>query len=459
MPRSPRPSHPYRSWITLALALALPASQMAASPAHAAEAPGFAPLWQQPTTSMTTPPPGRAKEFAFIRANGLFHMFYMRDNLLVMPDSTERDFGHAVSTDLEHWTQLAPVIPIRPGKWDDGHVWAPCVVEQDGVYYMWYVGVTMVPFAWNWYQRIGVATSTDLLQWTRYDEPVFGGHQVPWAYADSSTMDGCQFRDPWVMPDPDHAGQWLMYYVTEAAAARGQLIVGAARNEGGLTPWQDIGPNWATDNAHYWGWVESPCVFQHGSTWYLFVTTTSGHVINYRTAPHPLADSTQWSGKYRLWDNVAQDPQSDYWFGVEHLNVDGHDLLAWVDPLYATLDIQEIVWGTTPSNFTLRTPAFVSVDDGDAPPSALALRYVGRGAGGGYVLKLALPAAADARVEVFDVMGRRTSTVASGARPAGESLVTWDGRDAGGARAARGVYFARLLAGSASRTVRVLVAD
>jgi hypothetical protein len=457
---APAPPRPLRALLALALLLA------AAAPAGAGLSrgddeglPGFRPLDAQAVAAMVPPSPGRAKEFAFIRANGLFHIFYMSDNLTVPKDSTERELGHAVSTDLAHWTQLAPVLHVRPDKWDNAHVWAPDIVEQDGIYYLYYVGVTYEPFAWTWYQHIGVATSTDLMNWTRYDQPVYGGHQVPWAYCDSSTFDGSQFRDPDVIPDPYHPGQQLMFYVTEPQSAHGQLLVAAARNGGGLTPWHDIGPIWSTDSAHYWGWVESPQLFQHDSLWFMFVTTNTGHVIGFRTATQLTTDSTQWATKYRLYDSVGQDPNSDLWFGVEHLNMDGHDYFAYVNPYDSGIDIQEMVWGAPPTFFSLEPAITAGAALADRPPP-LALRVLGHGAlAGSIVFRLALPQAGAARLELFDVAGRRIRRLLDAALPRGESLVTWDGRGEGGARAASGVYFARLATPSGQASARVLVID
>lgn len=147
-----------------------------------------------------------------------------------------------MSTDIVQWIQLAPVIQVRPTKWDNLHVWAPSIVEQSGVYFLYYTGVTHVPFGYNWYQRIGVATSTELLNWQRYDEPVYDAAHSSWALSDSSRELGCVFRDPFVMPDPGVPGAWLMYHVATPTAALPQRIVGHARNLGGFTPWLDSAP-------------------------------------------------------------------------------------------------------------------------------------------------------------------------------------------------------------------------
>jgi len=64
--------------------------------------------------------------------------------------------------------------------------------------------------------------------------------------------------------------------------------------------------------------------------------------------------------------------------------------------------------------------------------------------GGAPAVLLQLAAAVVARVEVFDVQGRRLATLADRGFDAGAHVLLWDGRDASGTRAARGLYFVRL---------------
>lgn len=74
-------------------------------------------------------------------------------------------------------------------------------------------------------------------------------------------------------------------------------------------------------------------------------------------------------------------------------------------------------------------------------------------------VRFVLPTAGTARVDVFDVTGRRVRTLARGALAAGPHRVWWDVREEGGAPAANGVYFVRVaLEGSgASAALRRLV--
>jgi len=61
-----------------------------------------------------------------------------------------------------------------------------------------------------------------------------------------------------------------------------------------------------------------------------------------------------------------------------------------------------------------------------------------------------LPRAGEARVEVYNLIGTRVKSLASGAFPAGRSSLTWDGRNEAGHPAASGVYIVRLSYGQAS---------
>ncbi len=93
-----------------------------------------------------------------------------------------------------------------------------------------------------------------------------------------------------------------------------------------------------------------------------------------------------------------------------------------------------------------------------APPAAAALAFAvsPNPARGAAHLGFSLPAAQHARVELFDVAGRRVATLFDGVAAAGAHRVTWEGRSADGAPVADGVYMARLATGTSSVTRRVV---
>ncbi|MBD3222612.1 T9SS C-terminal target domain-containing protein, partial [bacterium] len=73
-------------------------------------------------------------------------------------------------------------------------------------------------------------------------------------------------------------------------------------------------------------------------------------------------------------------------------------------------------------------------------------------------IRFALPAARDARLDLFDVEGRRVRTLLDGFVPAGWSSVRWDGRADDGAAVPSGVYLYRLITGHEQLSGRVTLA-
>jgi hypothetical protein len=62
-------------------------------------------------------------------------------------------------------------------------------------------------------------------------------------------------------------------------------------------------------------------------------------------------------------------------------------------------------------------------------------------------------------LEVYDVTGRRVRSLVRGARSPGAYRAVWRGDTDGGARAASGVYFARLQVGSNVETVKMILVE
>lgn len=102
-------------------------------------------------------------------------------------------------------------------------------------------------------------------------------------------------------------------------------------------------------------------------------------------------------------------------------------------------------------------PSPVAVGDGPAvarlelaPPAPDPVRGPARFA-------FALPTAGEARLEMFDLQGRRIVTLADQVFPAGRHTREWDGRDDGGRSVPAGVYLARLSRGVETATRRFVV--
>lgn len=72
-------------------------------------------------------------------------------------------------------------------------------------------------------------------------------------------------------------------------------------------------------------------------------------------------------------------------------------------------------------------------------------------------IRFSLPASGPARLEVFDVTGRRIATLVAGVLGAGEREAAWSGRDASGERVPPGVYFARLETAAEAKAARLVL--
>lgn len=289
---------------------------------------------------MLADPPFRPKDFTMVKKDGMFHLFYIRRDVTIPMEQSENELGHAVSTDLYSWTQLPTVMHIRSDSWDNLHVWAPSIVERDGVYYMFYTGVSDSAGLWNAWQRTGIATSTDLMTWNRLDAPIYSCVQVPWSWCDSTNVnDG--FRDPFVMPDPAVPGRWLMYTSMVPAADTVGMIVGVAASTGDFTQWIDLKPLWITNQAYsYNPIVESPHLFKHGNLWYLFFTTNAGQPISYAISYNPVGELNEWVYKGRLANMLSVDTHT--WIASEYFANGTHEYFMFVN--YNRIEIYEMVW-------------------------------------------------------------------------------------------------------------------
>jgi hypothetical protein len=519
--------------------------------------------------------PWRAKDFAFVKKDGVYHLFYIRNNSTLPLAQTEIDLGHAVSNDLYHWTQLPPVMRADTTSWDNYHVWAPTIVEQEGLHWMLYTGVTNGP-GMNQVQRTGLAVSEDLSLWRRVDAPVFSAADVPWAWWQPASASAA-FRDPFVMPDPQNPGSWLMYYTGTPASDTTGTLIGVARSTGDFTVWADVKPLWITHQSFTFNpLTESPHLFQRNGLWYLFITTSSGQPLTFYTSSDPIGDPSAWTYRGRLRNMLGYD--TSFWFASEALRDGTRQLFAFVSG--DRIEMREILW-TGPWQFALVQPPLMHVlsltwqqgtardrdtvqvevavanpfsglpafevvakdsagletvfpydslggagitlfgdttmapvvvkrlpsrsdttsvvwlklrttdqtaesgwlavgpppsdtavvpptptdtlpdlnppDLEDRPRSMSVLDAVTRTPLGGPAVLLRLDEAAHARVDMYDLQGRRLATLADRVLPGGLSVLPWDARDAAGARVPNGVYFARAVLPGRVATTRVFV--
>jgi len=104
-----------------------------------------------------------------ILVGSTFYMYYSGKS-----SGISTSIGLAVSTDGVSWTRSTanPILTPGPmGSWDSSDIHSPSVLKVDSSYYMWYTSSVGQPGITGFIRgRIGLATSTDGVSWTKYPE-------------------------------------------------------------------------------------------------------------------------------------------------------------------------------------------------------------------------------------------------------------------------------------------------
>ncbi len=420
----------------------------------------------------TVPDPARGLN----RVRGLFHLIYQRS---AGPQQAETIFGHAWSTDLKRWAVDTLAFAVDTTSWNSAHVWSPSIIHHGAKDYLFYTGVDSMGN-----QRIGYA-STDLLdttdtEWDPQRVKVWEASDTHWAVPEPWTYGYyTQFRDPFVMDDPDRPGRLLLYYnahdSTDFAIGRGGLVVGVARSEPGtVDAWRDLGylPSTLVSSTHV-GQLEGPHLVPLPGThsgWRLMFSNagtppgeTGETTIRFETLKpgESVSDtnSTHWSTPTVLEQYLKGDPTVFGWSGSEYLHVGDADYLAgftaW-GPVLQGIAMARMKWRG--SDFTLGGSLTTAVDEYQSDAKDLRMRVVEDALPSRRVsFVIDSPRELAARLEVFDAMGRRLRTLLAGSLPRGGSSVGWDLTAADGAPVPSGVYFARLSFAGGLRAARISV--
>ena len=109
-------------------------------------------------------------DFWFAHRGGQDHIFYLQaPRELGRPELRHRNatIGHAVSSNRRDWQVLPDAIrPGADGSWDDLATWTGSAIEHESRWYMLYTGVSRADD--GLVQRIGLAVSDDLVQWSKH---------------------------------------------------------------------------------------------------------------------------------------------------------------------------------------------------------------------------------------------------------------------------------------------------
>jgi hypothetical protein len=417
----------------------------------------------------------------------VFHLFYIRH----FKSGAEPYIAHAWSTDLVSWNR-GDSLDFLPGPaWDSKHVWAPSIIKIGNLFYMFYAGVD----DYN-NQRLGYVTATHLdavPNWSTNDRKmIYDADSTGWVSGTPAARYGNaqQFRDPFIMEDPDTAGRYILYQVGEDKnfEGLGPTAVGVAKNRPGtLDRWLDFGVFRNTDSTHVGVQlqpvksdsacfdppppdvpiIESPMAMQDSLThaWRIFFTNglyncTGTNSTWFVTADVgvPPADTTlgHWSGLTNLYPYLGNNNELLGWAAMKHLRVGSK----W--HFFAAYDgdgirITQAHWDTSAHTFVISQPSLAGVRQGGSPAAVRFCLSEFRPGAATVRLFLESPEWAVPRLVIYDVAGRKIRTLAEGAPMIGTREYVWDLRDGAGSAVGSGIYFVRLTGVGKPTALRVPV--
>ncbi len=140
-------------------------------------------------------------DFWLFEENQQHHIFYLQAPKS-LGDERLRHFnatiGHAKSPNLKDWEVLSDALkPGAPGAWDDKATWTGCTYKAGDTYYLFYTGVNGAEK--GLVQRIGVATSKDMITWEKHPgNPIIEADPTWYEMLDLNAWHDHAWRDPWV---------------------------------------------------------------------------------------------------------------------------------------------------------------------------------------------------------------------------------------------------------------------
>ena len=123
--------------------------------------------------------------------------------------------GLCWSDNLLHWDLDEPFLrPADGAAWERGGLYKPCLVERRDKFYLFYNAKTADPRGWR--EQTGVAVSSDLTTWSRYEgNPII-------ANGGPGSSDERFASDPCVLMDGD---TWVIFYYGLDARGRARDLL------------------------------------------------------------------------------------------------------------------------------------------------------------------------------------------------------------------------------------------
>jgi len=197
--------------------------------------------------------------------DGKFYLYHQRDTRNPIPLFGE-PFGWslACTTDFVHYEDLGEALPRGGDDAQDQFIFAGSLFAANGLFYAMYTGFNQdYPQQGKASQVLMIATSTDLINWTKTSERLV----LP-----QEGYDPTEWRDPFVFWN-DNAQEYVMILGTRKLDGKkirtGRTVFFTSSD---LKMWDFMGDFWAP-NLFYMH--EMPDIFQIGDIWHLLTTEYS----------------------------------------------------------------------------------------------------------------------------------------------------------------------------------------
>lgn len=317
-------------------------------------------------------------DFWFTWEGETLHLFYLQADKLACLYNPERrhnlaSVGHAVLTEFG-WKEIDPNKPAlakREGDyWDNYAIWTGSIITHNGLYYMLYSSRRREdPWIFSSQERrmsqnIGIATSKDLITWTRtpasLEKPVIPNPGI------DSDFDGINWRDPYVIKDDidDLFYAFICARPRHTPADVGGVVAYATSKD--LENWQEKPYKvlYASDEFYA---MEVPQVFWRKMSdgkwrlylifaphWSQFFYRKISVGVTYYVRSQPIADRTKVSYDRITWENEPANllcdglfagklvnPETEMnpvFFGFQKEDEGGHFVGGLSDPKWAVFD-------------------------------------------------------------------------------------------------------------------------
>ncbi len=239
--------------------------------------------------------------------NGVYHLFH-----LIIPN---HDYiAHAVSDDGISWKRVNNALFVgHPGEWDDDMLWTMHVVQEGYLFGMYYTGLQRKDR--GVISRVGYATSTDLIDWTKIKKKGYPIQPDDHYYEaqEKNPRKWISFRDPYKF---DHAGE--SYLLIAARSVSGPVsrrgCVGLVKITNDIIDYLPplLYPLVYDD-------IECPCVFELNGRFYLLGSIREDIKVRYWFAP-------EFMGEYHSFHEDVLLPPGNY---AARVVQDGDHLLVY----------------------------------------------------------------------------------------------------------------------------------